>query len=202
MKYLKKFENQSEVSTFNPEIYLDYLLSEISEEHLIHKESTEKLLSLIYNNISAGESDRIKRYLNGPRFEDCIVLMEYEFGSKTASILLIDRFFYSRNQKWLYRNIKWVEHPLHTQFKRWQNMTSKSTVLVKDILPGTGMSTTFKNAYKAEGLPENISLIKGIKNKVIEFWPQPDYDDPICFFEDSPLEIIELQFYLFKYLGN
>jgi hypothetical protein len=189
MRYLKKFENKEE-STFDVDTYLDYLLSEVREDHIMHKDSTENLMLIIYE-ISIGEHDRVKRYLNGTRFEDCIALMEYGFGSKTSTVLLVDRFFYSRNQKWLYRNIKWNEHPLYTEFKRWKNTTNKM------------MSTTFMNAYIADGLPENISLVKGIVDKnTIEFWPQGEKDDPMTFYEDVPTEMLELQFNLFKYLGN
>lgn len=39
MRYLKKFENKEE-STFDVDTYLDYLLSEVREDHIMHKDLT------------------------------------------------------------------------------------------------------------------------------------------------------------------
>lgn len=179
MIYLKKY-NES----FSAEDYMDYLLSEVDESKILDKDILENLIYIEYD-ITIGESDRINNYLQrNERFNDVICKSNYDYDLRLFKLLIIDRSFYSRNQKWKIENINWVEHNLARE-------------LNKIDIPG--LRSLYKDAKTAIGLPEGYSMIKNIKPEIIEFWEMEEMEEPIDIFEK---DTTYFQYILFKYLAK
>lgn len=186
-------EIDEDISNFNPDDYLDYLLSEMDRVTESDNDTIEKTDNLVYFelDIDSSEASRIENsFRANMRFKDVITICKYDFDTNIFRILIIDRFFYGRNQKWLYRNIQWEKHPLLVELEKSSNPKANLGPLL----------SRYKNAQAALGLPEGISMIKNLgRIGVVEFWPQNDYGDPIDIWED---DLPKIQFYLFKYLGK
>ncbi len=174
--------------SFDSEKYLDYLLSEIDEESIKFKDSNEFFLYVEYD-ISSGRADKIDNYIKlNPRFNDIIKISKYDFDLNYYRVLLVDRFFYSRNQKWLYKNLKWGKHPL--------------TISMEEIPAefSSVYTTKYQKAQKVLDLSGNISIIRNLDRiGQVEIWDSDIMEDPIRVWEDN---IPELQYLLFKYLGK
>lgn len=172
--------------SFDSEQYLDYLLSEIEEENISFKDINKFFLYVEYD-ISSGKADKIDNYIKlNPRFSDVITMSKYDFDLNYHRILFVDRIFYSRNQKWLYKNLKWGKHPL--------------TIFMEDIPEFSPVYTKYQKAEKVIDLSGNISIIRNLDRiGQVEIWDSDIMEDPIRVWEDN---IPELQYLLFKYLGK
>ena len=169
--------------SFDSDHYLDCLLSEVEEKNISFKDNGDFFLYVEYD-ISTGQADRIDNYIKlNPRFNDVITISKYDFDTNYHRILLVDRFFYSRNQNCLYKNIKWDKHPIRVSLK-------KSGVL----------TSSFSKAEKAIDIPESVSIIRNLDRVgQVEIWNPSIMEDPIRVWEDdTPL----LQYLLFKYLAK
>lgn len=176
--------------SFNGQEYIDYLLSEVDEKKINYQDSSEFFLYIEYD-ISSGESDRIDNYIKvSPRFNDVISISKYDFDLNYYRLLLVDRFFYSRNQKWIYQNLKWDTHPIAISMK--DNIYDQIT-----------LSYTFdryKKVQKALDLPGSISIIRNLDRiGQVEIWDDKTMEHPIRIWEENTPE---LQYLLFKYLGK
>jgi hypothetical protein len=178
--------------SFNAEEYLDYLLSEVDEKYLSKKDSGEFFLYLEYD-ITPGLADKIDIYLKtNNRFNDVIVISKYDFDLNYHRILLVDRFFYSKNQKFLYKNIKWIKHPIAISMDK--------TAAFKSMLSGMDIYDRYQKAEKAVDIPEDVSIIRNLDRiGQIEIWNDKLMEDPIRVWEENTPE---LQYILFKYLGK
>jgi len=178
--------------SFDSEEYLDYLLSEVDEKYLSKKDSGEFFLYLEYD-ITPGLADKIDIYLKtNNRFNDVIVISKYDFDLNYHRILLVDRFFYSKNQKFLYKNIKWIKHPIAISMDK--------TAAFKSMLSGMDIYDRYQKAEKAVDIPEDVSIIRNLDRiGQIEIWNDKLMEDPIRVWEENTPE---LQYILFKYLGK
>ena len=198
MRYLKKFENREEegVVSFDADDYVDYLLSEVPESKISFIDKSKNLLYIIYegyhNNkdgYSISNYDKLKKYLNSNlRFKDVIVLADWI--DMYFQILIIDRFFYSQNQKYLIKNLRWEEHDLTKRFK---------SIDFGNIDPNAFKSISFPDGKRLQGTPPGISVIKNMSmshSDQIELMLKND-EDPTYLNEDND---IGLQYFIFKAL--
>jgi len=188
VKYIKEnMEYEDDYIKFDADIYMDYIMSEVEESNIIYYDKLDYMIFLKYD-IKIGEANKLRRYLNeNLRFKDVIVLSEYLY--EDFCILIIDRMFYSRNQKYLLNNLKWEEHHLSKYIK--------GSKYIQQF--GVSVSNLIGSAKQVNNLPNGFSLIKNIRPGQIEFWPQKTESEPIIIYDD---ERIYLQYLLFKYLGN
>lgn len=174
--------------SFDSDHYLDYLLSEIEEKNISFKDSGQFFLYVEYD-ILCGRADKIDNYIKlNPRFNDVITMSKYDFDLNYHRILLVDRLFYSRNQKFMYKNLKWEKHPL----AKWMD----ETPAYRDM----DIYDKYQKAEKALDIKENISIIRNLDRMgQVEIWDSNIMEDPIRVWED---DIPKLQYLLFKYLGE
>ncbi len=174
--------------SFDSEEYLDYLLSEIEEKNISFKDSSNFFLYVEYDYQMVW-ADKIDNYIKlNPRFNDVIAISKYDFDLNHHRILLVDRTFYSRNQKWMYKNLKWEKHPLA------KLMDERSSLRGMDIYD------KYQKAEKAIDLKGNLSIIRNLDRMgQVEIWDSIIMEDPIRVWED---DIPQLQYLLFKYLGE
>ncbi len=188
--------------SFDSEEYLDYLLSEIEEKNISFKDSSNFFLYVQYDILS-GRAGKIDNYIKlNPRFNDVITISKYDFDLDYHRILLVDRAFYTRNQKWLYRNLKWGKHPLA---KLMDETPAYNSMLASDGQMETevwseDLYKKFQKAEKAINLKGNLSIIRNLDRMgQVEIWDSNIMEDPIRVWED---DIPKLQYLLFKYLGE
>lgn len=198
MKYIKEYkELEQDVRTFDAEDYLDYLLSEISESKIVHLDKSKNFLYVLYSGeshsgISYAECYKLKKYFDtNLRFKDTIILSDWVGENDTYfQVLIVDRFFYTQNQKYLIKNLHWDEHDVTKVFK---------SIDFGNIDPDLFKHLKFSDAKKLNGTPPGISIIKGISklhSNQIELMMSGD-SDPTYLNEDDE---IGLQYFIFKAL--
>lgn len=174
MKYLKRF---NESTMFD---YEDYLFS-FFEKDPNFIEPNDNWLYVEYHRFSNPSEnlvhEQLRRYLNGPRFSDNLVIKtEFDYGD--IYILIVNKQFYDNHIK--VEDLNWEEHGLAKELKK-TNVDLKMYRL--------------QDAKVVNGLPNNCSLIRGLNfSGGIEFWPKNSEPDPIYVKNN-----IELQYLLYKY---
>ncbi len=189
---------ETDVIPFDSEDYVDYLLSEVPESKISFIDKSNNFLYVLYagelsgeDGISQSKSYELKKYLNSNlRFKDVIVLADWI--DAYFQILLIDRFFYTRNQKFLVKNLIWDDHDVTKAFKN---------IEWGDLDPNMFKELSFSDARKLKGTPPGISVIKNISKQnsgMIELMMSGD-SDPTYLNEDDE---IGLQYFIFKSLDQ
>ena len=192
MKHIKSFKEsiEEDVRPFDPEDYLDYLESGGVDSKSISTVIKEDNLIYLEIDTFGNEADKFERYVRtNIRFKDVIPMTHWDQTEDILYMLIVDRFFYSRNQKWLYKHIKWGKHQVAVELER--SFGSNPTV--------ADMMSEFIKAEQAVGLPDGYTMIRNLGNSFVEFWPQEDSDEPIRISDE---QIVYLQYLLFKYLGK
>lgn len=183
MLYLKKF-NES----FDPQDYMDYLLSEVEESNILENYTNDNFVFVEYG-ITLDQMSILNSYLdNNKRFKDVKIIKTWDRYFSIFDVLIVDFDFYCRNQKWLYKNIKWNKHPMATANSE---LSGKISI---DLL------NKYEKSEMAIGLPKEFSMVRNFgKENCVEFWPQKQMPEPIQISEDCKTYI---QYILFKYLGK
>jgi hypothetical protein len=186
MKHLRSI-NES----FNSDTYLDYLQIHIEDYQTRFIDSQNNFLYIVAS-LDSDERAKIKEYLDkSPRFRDVVVMSYFgepsSFSDETL-LLVVDKDFYNRNLQYLYKNIKFEPHPIVIELKALDEFN------LSKILK------SFKKAKMAKNLPEGFSIIKDMTlPNIIEFLPK-QFDEPLTFNSKDPLDMIYLQYSIFKYM--
>lgn len=183
--------------SFNSDTYLDYLSVYIEESEIQFMEQSANFLYIVAR-LDDESRLRIKEYLStSPRFKDTVVLSQSSpkpFGVSDskfdAAILIVDKDFYNRNIQYLYKNIKFKTHPIVEQLAK---IAEESPEIISGIL------RTYKGAKMAVGLPNGFSIIKNLSSPAIEFMV-PEFSEPLIFNPKDPVDIVYLQYSLYKYM--
>ena len=190
MRYIKRF---FESNSYKMEEKLDFLSTQIDEKNIVSKYLDENLLYIEYENLTTEDIKSLKQYLNGDRFiYDVVCFIPERHPAHYINILIVNDEFYDRNLNILYKNIKWVEHPLFT------NLKSTSTGVGVDYL-----LDRYKDAKRADELPNGVSMIKNLDRPgEIEIWDQRTMEDPANFYEKDDCDMVTLQYLLYKHCGK
>jgi hypothetical protein len=192
MKHLRSI-----YESFNSDTYLDYLQIHI-EDYQTRFIDSEKNFLYIVASLDSDERAKIKEYLDkSPRFRD-VVVMSYLgepssiplYGSDDTVILVVDKDFYNRNLQYLYKNIKFEPHPISIDLKALLDKFDDFSKIFK----------SYKNAKISKNLPDGFSIVKNMSlPNIIEFLPN-QFEEPLTFNSKDPVDMIYLQYSIFKYM--